>query len=91
MISDFSNYNSEYVDVVAPGEFMYSTLPGNNYGYESGTSVAVPIVASTIGAYYYSGAGTVKDAVALMYDNCEINTELCDKVKNGRVVKYVLQ
>ncbi|MCB0168547.1 MAG: peptidase S8 [Anaerolineae bacterium] len=41
--SSFSNYGSD-LDVVAPGEFIYSTLPGW-YGYSSGTSMASPHVA----------------------------------------------
>lgn len=41
--SSFSNYGSD-LDVVAPGEFIYSTLPGT-YGYLSGTSMASPHVA----------------------------------------------
>lgn len=35
----------EYHFIVAPGENIYSTLPGNSYGYMSGTSMATPVVA----------------------------------------------
>lgn len=35
----------KYHFLVAPGEAIYSTLPGNNYGYMSGTSMATPVVA----------------------------------------------
>jgi len=31
--------------IVAPGEFIYATFPGNSYDYMSGTSMATPIVA----------------------------------------------
>jgi subtilisin family serine protease len=32
------------VDVAAPGVCIYSTLPGNSYGYKTGTSMATPEV-----------------------------------------------
>lgn len=40
----FSNYG-DWVDVVAPGSWILSTIPGNQYSYKSGTSMASPIVA----------------------------------------------
>jgi len=39
----FSNYGN-WVHVSAPGRDIYSTKPGNRYGYLSGTSMAVPHV-----------------------------------------------
>ncbi|WP_110928368.1 S8 family serine peptidase [Bacillus massiliglaciei] len=39
----FSNYGS-YIDLSAPGSDIYSTLPGNKYGFMSGTSMAAPMV-----------------------------------------------
>jgi thermitase len=39
-----SNYGAE-LDVVAPGDSIYSTLRNNAYGYLSGTSMAAPFVA----------------------------------------------
>lgn len=43
-LSYFSNYGYN-IDVVAPGTGIYSTLPYNNFGNSSGTSMATPIVA----------------------------------------------
>ena len=43
----FSNYGPANVDLGAPGVGILSTLPGGKYGYESGTSMACPLVAGT--------------------------------------------
>jgi subtilisin family serine protease len=40
-----SNYGAVSVDLAAPGADVLSTLPGNSYGYGSGTSMATPHVA----------------------------------------------
>jgi subtilisin family serine protease len=45
MIASFSNYGKKGVDIFAPGDAIYSTLPLSNYGLESGTSMAAPAVA----------------------------------------------
>ncbi len=41
----FSNYNGKLVDVFAPGEQIYSTVPHDKYEYLQGTSMASPVVA----------------------------------------------
>lgn len=42
--SSSSNYSKTGVDLFAPGNRIYSTLPGNEYGNKSGTSMAAPHV-----------------------------------------------
>lgn len=42
--SSFSNFGINSVDIYAPGSDIYSTLPNNNYGNASGTSMAAPHV-----------------------------------------------
>ena len=41
-LASFSNTGKISVDVAAPGSNIYSTLPGNEYGPLSGTSMAAP-------------------------------------------------
>jgi secreted subtilase family protein len=41
----FSNYNGKMVDVFAPGQEIYSTVPDAKYEYLQGTSMASPVVA----------------------------------------------
>ncbi len=48
--SDFSNYG-ECVDINAPGSMIQSTLPNNQNGFMSGTSMATPIVAGIASLY----------------------------------------
>ena len=43
--SSFSNFGTNKITVAAPGDNVYSTLPGGTYGNLSGTSMASPHVA----------------------------------------------
>ncbi len=42
-----SNWGEKSVDIAAPGERIYSTLPNGKFGYMTGTSQATPFVSST--------------------------------------------
>ena len=55
MIASFSNYGQENLDIFAPGDEIYSTMPSNNYEFQGGTSMAAPAVAglaAIIRSYY---------------------------------------
>lgn len=54
-VAEFSNYGKNNVDIFAPGKFIYTTFSSNNYKYDSGTSLAAPIVsgiAALIRSFY---------------------------------------
>ncbi len=43
--ASFSNFNKKMVNVFAPGDEIYSTVPHDKYEYLQGTSMASPVVA----------------------------------------------
>jgi len=46
-IPSWSHYGSQSVDLAAPGDDILSTIPGDSYGFASGTSMATPHVSGT--------------------------------------------
>jgi subtilisin family serine protease len=57
LAASFSNYSRDLVDLFAPGVDIYSSVPGNEYERDSGTSMAAPVVsgvAALLMSYYPS-------------------------------------
>jgi len=52
IVASFSNYGKNSVDLLAPGEYIYSLAPDNTYSYLSGTSMAAPIVSAIAGMMF---------------------------------------
>ncbi|MEB2773772.1 S8 family serine peptidase [Algoriphagus sp. D3-2-R+10] len=67
MIAVFSNYGKENVDIFAPGDKIYSTMPQDSYEFQGGTSMAAPAVtglAAMIRSYFPSlSAAQVKKII----------------------------
>ncbi len=67
MVATFSNYGKQNVDVFAPGDKIYSTMPNNEYEFQGGTSMAAPAVsgvAALIWSYYPNlSAPQIKDII----------------------------
>ncbi len=63
-LAQYSNYGVKSVDIAAPGDNILSTLPGDQYGFGSGTSMAAPHV-SGVAALALSVMATTPTPVAL--------------------------
>lgn len=87
----FSNYGS-WVDVMAPGTGIYSTMPvgGNTYDYKQGTSMATPLVSGLAGLVLAANSGysptQVKNKIiggCINIDN--LNSGLAGQLGAGRI------
>jgi subtilisin family serine protease len=55
ILTDFSNYGNKIVDVLSPGNKIFSSLPNQQYGFLNGTSMSAPIlshIAALVRAYF---------------------------------------
>lgn len=67
-----SNYGESWVDIFSPGVAIRSTLPGNNYGNLSGTSMASPVAAGLAALLMSNFPGITPDEVETRMENgCE--------------------
>jgi len=67
-----SNYGEE-LDVVAPGDNIYSTLRNNAYGYLSGTSMATPFVSGLAALIFSHLAGLAPSDVKLIIERTAVD------------------
>jgi subtilisin family serine protease len=88
--ASFSNYSKRQVDVFAPGVGIFSTLPGNNYGSESGTSMAAPVtagVAAVLKSYYPSL--TAADLKRIIRQSAQVHhTQVLVPGENGKKADF---
>jgi len=89
LISWFSNYGATSVDLVAPGENIYSTIPGN-YGLMNGTSMSASFVSGTAALIKSErssyDAGQIKNLILNTVDQKFWLNETC--VTGGRLNAY---
>lgn len=85
-ISKFSNYGSK-INVAAPGEAIYSTVPENQYSFMSGTSMAAPFVTGIAALLKsYNSEITPAEIVANISNNVKKLGSLSGKVSKGGMV-----
>ncbi|MBI4084344.1 MAG: S8 family serine peptidase [Candidatus Levybacteria bacterium] len=90
-IASFSNYGADWVDVAAPGDNIYSTLPPNvsrnesskEYGYLQGTSMAAPLVSATAALVIAKNPNLSPSAVRKKIE--ATTDDVGNKVKFGRI------
>ncbi len=71
-LSSFSDYGMQSVDIAAPGENIYSSLPNDSYGYMSGTSMAAPFV---------TGEAALIKSEYKDYTNIDIKNQILNNVR----------
>lgn len=101
-IASYSNYG-EWVDVAAPGGLLdydtkqgvLSTLPGDNYGYNEGTSMACPHVSGIAALVLskYGKADLLNETLRLqlltsVHDIYETNPQYAGKLGSGYIDAY---
>ena len=96
-----AGYGKISIDLGAPGYGIHSTIPSNNYGNMTGTSMSSPHLAGTVGAMYAAACKSLidkyyeqPDSIALLIkqsilDAAEWNSSLNNiTVTNGRLNLY---
>ena len=85
-----SNYGQTSVDLFAPGTDIYSTIPTNSFGTDTGTSFAAPYVtgvcALLLSKYPCATMSSVKNAVLNNVDTISALSSYC--VTGGRLNAY---
>jgi subtilisin family serine protease len=85
-----SNWGKKKVDIAAPGENIYSTLPGGRYGYMTGTSQATAFVTGVAALLLSQDPSlTPSEIKEIIMDSADSIAGLKDKLASGgRVNAY---
>ena len=84
-MSSFSNYSRALVDLFAPGFNIFSTLPQNRVGAQSGTSMAAPYVAAAAALLYSANPNAApENVVNALLNSVDVNVEFLNR-SQGRL------
>jgi thermitase len=83
-----SNFGKETVDIGAPGHNIYSTLPGGNYGFMSGTSQATAFVSGAAALLIAQEPDTSRpeSTIARLLETGTLIESLRGRSRSGRLV-----
>jgi subtilisin family serine protease len=68
ILTDFSNFGNHVIDLLSPGNKIYSSLPNQQYGFLNGTSMSAPVlshIAALVRAYFPKLSATQVKAILL--------------------------
>jgi subtilisin family serine protease len=83
----YSNYGKRHVDLCAPGDNIFSTVPGSNYKSLSGTSMAAPHVAGAAALIWqYSPSFSASQIKHVLLNSVDIVSDMLSySVTGGRL------
>jgi subtilisin family serine protease len=90
LVATFSNYGKGQVDLFAPGDDIYSTIPGGKWKKESGTSMASPVVAGVAALLmsYYPTLTAADTKRVLLESVTKLGDQSVIRPGDGAVVKF---
>ena len=88
--ANFSNYGSKTVDIFSPGVDIYSTIPGDDYAYFNGTSMAAPAFSGVAALVWsrYPDLSAKKLKKILLASGTDYSDESVSKPGNGEDIKF---
>ena len=78
----FSNYGKQSIDIAAPGKWILSTLPNNQYGVLSGTSQATAYVSGVVAKLLFKNSNHTEKIYQHLMSEAKFNKTLIGKTRN---------
>ncbi|HZG56134.1 S8 family serine peptidase [Paenibacillus sp.] len=88
-LAKFSNYGDETVHIGAPGVAIYNAVPGGEYDFLDGTSMAAPHVAGVAAVLMGQKNLTPLETKQLILDSARALPDLAGKTVSGKLVNLL--